>query len=448
MQHSATDTNTKSEVTDAAHRYSSSTILDDDGSIDPAAEGGSSMRSAMQESERTERSVSHSRAHIDKSIEATVKKPEIGKHVRSRKASHMMGIFDSHSGSRRRPGQETDADRSDNSGQATQPGTPESPAVAVGDNSSDDYFATATKLSKQSALLDPNVQATDPEDISPGTNLVDDQIDQAFEEQTPRASFPIALLKQIEAAGNTGSSSRNQTTTSGGVVEDKTLCLPEAELKPVHDEDEEHIAAAVYYPHEGLSADEHLDHDDHDVSTASGRLRNTSSSLHSTNAPQARDLADVPDAQPRGEHIDISVESKYEKSVFHGVLKSATDAAEQDEDDAQTPRMPAIDEQTRSNAGMTSSSEIGSSDELTDLSRTEDGVATPVPTNDDTRNRAGTTAKPKTAVTLAPYKHQVGGHSTIFRFSRRAICKQLNNRENEFYERVEKSHTDMLKFLP
>ena len=57
-------------------------------------------------------------------------------------------------------------------------------------------------------------------------------------------------------------------------------------------------------------------------------------------------------------------------------------------------------------------------------------------------------AKPETAVTLAPYKHQVGGHSTIFRFSRRAVCKQLNNRENEFYDRVEQSHPDMLKFMP
>ncbi|KAI5291945.1 hypothetical protein KEM52_006731 [Ascosphaera acerosa] len=52
------------------------------------------------------------------------------------------------------------------------------------------------------------------------------------------------------------------------------------------------------------------------------------------------------------------------------------------------------------------------------------------------------------AVELKPYKHQVGGHTTVFRFSRRAICKQLNNRENIFYERIERRHPELLVFLP
>jgi hypothetical protein len=52
------------------------------------------------------------------------------------------------------------------------------------------------------------------------------------------------------------------------------------------------------------------------------------------------------------------------------------------------------------------------------------------------------------AIELIPYKHQVGGHTTLWRFSRRAVCKQLNNRENEFYEKIEKYHRDLLAFLP
>jgi hypothetical protein len=28
------------------------------------------------------------------------------------------------------------------------------------------------------------------------------------------------------------------------------------------------------------------------------------------------------------------------------------------------------------------------------------------------------------------------------------VCKQLNNRENEFYERIERRHPEMLMFLP
>lgn len=56
--------------------------------------------------------------------------------------------------------------------------------------------------------------------------------------------------------------------------------------------------------------------------------------------------------------------------------------------------------------------------------------------------------EPLEAIELIPYKHQVGGHTTIWRFSRRAVCKQLNNRENEFYETIERYHRDLLPFLP
>jgi hypothetical protein len=56
--------------------------------------------------------------------------------------------------------------------------------------------------------------------------------------------------------------------------------------------------------------------------------------------------------------------------------------------------------------------------------------------------------EPLEAIELIPYKHQVGGHTTIWRFSKRAVCKQLNNRENEFYEKIERYHRDLLPFLP
>ena len=59
-----------------------------------------------------------------------------------------------------------------------------------------------------------------------------------------------------------------------------------------------------------------------------------------------------------------------------------------------------------------------------------------------------TPKQPLDAIELIPYKHQVGGHTTLWRFSKRAVCKQLNNRENEFYERIERCHPDLLPFLP
>ena len=58
------------------------------------------------------------------------------------------------------------------------------------------------------------------------------------------------------------------------------------------------------------------------------------------------------------------------------------------------------------------------------------------------------TKQPLEAIELIPYRHQVGGHTTMWRFSKRAVCKQLNNRENEFYERIERNHPQLLKLLP
>ncbi|KAI5817193.1 hypothetical protein BZA77DRAFT_311034 [Pyronema omphalodes] len=57
-------------------------------------------------------------------------------------------------------------------------------------------------------------------------------------------------------------------------------------------------------------------------------------------------------------------------------------------------------------------------------------------------------APPLGAVELKPYKHQVGGHTALFRFSKKAVCKSLSNRENEFYEAIENRHPELLKFLP
>lgn len=52
------------------------------------------------------------------------------------------------------------------------------------------------------------------------------------------------------------------------------------------------------------------------------------------------------------------------------------------------------------------------------------------------------------AVELTPFKHKVGGHTAIFRFSRRAVCKALMKRENVWYESIETHHEELLKFMP
>ena len=52
------------------------------------------------------------------------------------------------------------------------------------------------------------------------------------------------------------------------------------------------------------------------------------------------------------------------------------------------------------------------------------------------------------AVELQPFKNKVGGHTAIFKFSHRAVCKALVNRENTWYEQIEILHPELLKFMP
>ncbi|ETS79427.1 hypothetical protein PFICI_09280 [Pestalotiopsis fici W106-1] len=76
-------------------------------------------------------------------------------------------------------------------------------------------------------------------------------------------------------------------------------------------------------------------------------------------------------------------------------------------------------------------------------------LSLPVPQYyDDVHDHQFAPKRPLEAIELIPYKHQVGGHTTLWRFSKRAVCKELNNSENKFYENIERYHRDLLPFLP
>ncbi|KAF9519557.1 hypothetical protein BS47DRAFT_1254889, partial [Hydnum rufescens UP504] len=50
-------------------------------------------------------------------------------------------------------------------------------------------------------------------------------------------------------------------------------------------------------------------------------------------------------------------------------------------------------------------------------------------------------------VPLKPFRNQVGGHSAIYKFTKRAVCKVIS-RENLFYEAVEREAPHLLEFIP
>ncbi|KLO11254.1 SAICAR synthase-like protein [Schizopora paradoxa] len=51
-------------------------------------------------------------------------------------------------------------------------------------------------------------------------------------------------------------------------------------------------------------------------------------------------------------------------------------------------------------------------------------------------------------IPLRPFRNQVGGHSAIYKFTKRAVCKPLVSRENLFYEAVECEAPPLLEFIP
>ncbi|TFK56154.1 SAICAR synthase-like protein [Heliocybe sulcata] len=51
-------------------------------------------------------------------------------------------------------------------------------------------------------------------------------------------------------------------------------------------------------------------------------------------------------------------------------------------------------------------------------------------------------------IPLRPFRNQVGGHTPIYKFTKRAVCKPLVSRENLFYEAVEREAPPLLEFIP
>jgi inositol-hexakisphosphate 5-kinase len=455
-------------------------------------ERGSAMRETLRQTGSKERSASRGRTHVDKSIEATLPNREPAKNVRTRKSSHLMGIFKETTSvdQKRRDGQSRTAlaKRDEGAGRST---LPVDESVASQPGSQSGFYEASAPLFEEpsrqktggleiadrpssvgfddlpinaepsiSAILSDTSTGSISTPASPSKTEHDpyfrkrDEIKQSLSSKRP--AIPAKLLEDIRKRQNLTPAGDREATISQSLpslvdvpsseepASARTIRSEEAENH--HEEDEEHISSAVYFPHPGPSDEdiEHFTSPDEEQKAESFPAPPIPASP-TVKAEVKRTLSDVAPA----EHIDISVRSKHEERVFHGDYRPAE---EQSDDILDRKSVGAISDTALENAYSAPESEISSGEELSDLSQAEGEVtptSTPVPPNPlPKRERASTAAAPKGAVVLEPYSHQVGGHSTMFRFSRRAVCKQLNNRENEFYERIEQRHPDMLRFLP
>ncbi|PLB38035.1 inositol polyphosphate kinase KCS1 [Aspergillus candidus] len=417
-----------------------------------------------------ERNASRSRrGRVEHSIEANLANAEMASHVRSRKSSHYLGLFKENTTSpdRKRREDRARADELPAAGDAQadlEPsGEPPAPPEATG--------RRTTQSVPRLSWHDPPVMTPTP----PDTDLRHARSDDLS--IRPPTALPRSLLEEIRnfhltPGGARGSSFSESIPTQyaerGGDYLNKGTPGDETEDRgsrrgssggPVEDEEDEQIASAVYFPHESVAVSEAAD--PRRRLGATDELPDGAPPLAVSPAPRNHLLVPTRQSPPEGpepSHVDISLRSRTDRRILHGDLQGLQAPSVDDRAPpppslgALLPDRPGDESTCESEFGSGYGSEISVVDEESSLTDNIDIDVTPTatPTQDARawRHRRKQHGQLVGAVELKPYRHQVGGHTTVFRFSRRAVCKQLNNRENEFYERIERRHPDMLMFLP
>ena len=466
-------------------------------SVASPAEAGSSKAGSEEGGTHKDEVVEVTDNHQGEQIEATLASEEPAPHGRSRKASHYLGIFKEKTGPQDRAGSQgkhqkvikEDNDKPDaaprfpeqrdegirheesHSGNGMQNitkvqlnilndsiyGQAESPLRPPGliRSSTQSTPTTPSLFSKQSTL------STESEDDLP--LYTERSIEWRSEDKTP-GSFPLRLLEEIrdhrqKRASRTflQESTEDHDTPvdmldSTSVIEihakpSRRSSKVEEEALPDEEEgesDKERISSATYYPHHAPSPD-----------TVAGRH-------HFSLAQKSKEELEASELSPQTLDLDVD-----KSQVIHESTNSAFNLQSKDriqyiqKDYHRAPSFPESREGKDSAGWSTVSSasdtdyesldDVGKSDKESEVEPVEDGDVTPTATPSSysfLRSRHKRGRKPLRAVELQPYKHQVGGHTKVFSFSKQAICKQLNNRENVFYEVIERNHPKLLHFLP
>ncbi len=475
----------------------------------PTAAGA--REEAFSKEKRNRSSSRSSQSRVEKRIEATMADAEPSSHARSRKSSHVLGLFKENKSSHDiKKGQERQRRTSDNSIDAFPSETSmradeafrsghENRTVFVGTDDRDEASGTIeeplpTRFSqeqghnqpKRKPQLHQQSSQTSSTAGSSTNGLKTSRSDtdltahdlrptvvkrQEKAEGLPEHSIPSRLLEEIRDYHNLTSpfhdkfrSTQPKSTGLNLVSDDKQTGarhheiqtgrekdsdkadIPKSMGEPENEEEEsEHISSALYYPHQAPSPDA-LE----DISIDDARKRKDA---HLEAQPHLPDpaLPNICEDEIAGD-VDIALQVHNKNRYLHGDLQKARPSSTE----------PDADRYSETGFSSASDSEYESLDETKgptlheDSSLTEDAEATPRASPKTRQSYLLSRSRkahrgpkaPLGAVELKPYNHQVGGHTTVFRFSKRAVCKQLTNRENEFYEVIERQHPDLLTFLP
>ena len=417
-----------------------------------------------------ERNPSRSRrGRVEHSIEANLTNAEIASHVRSRKSSHYLGLFKENTTS-------PDRKRREDRGRADE-------LPAAGDAQADfepsgESLAPPEPIGRRTAQSVPRLSWHDPPVMTPTPAETDLRHARSDDLSVrPPTALPRSLLEEIRNFHLTPGGARGGDYLSKGPPGngdgdgdgDETETEIEIEDRgsrrgssggPVEDEEDEQIASAVYFPHESVAVSEAVD-PRRRSGGAADELPDGAPPLAGSPVPRNHLLVptrQTPSEGPEPSHVDISLRSRTDRRILHGDLQGLQAPSVDDRPPPSLgtflPDRPGDESTCESESSSVDGSEISAPDEESSVTDDVDVDADVTPTATPTqgarawRHRRKQHGQLVGAVELKPYRHQVGGHTTVFRFSRRAVCKQLNNRENEFYERIERRHPDMLMFLP
>ncbi|KKK19897.1 hypothetical protein AOCH_000197 [Aspergillus ochraceoroseus] len=430
---------------------------------------------------KIERSPSRSRrGRMEHSIEANLTNAEPASHVRSRKSSHYLGLFKENTATS--PDRKRRDDRAGKQEELFDLYDKQQQSEHHNDHRHrhDDghgpkpHEASALRSSKSLSQLSlANIPQMNP---TTGTEFYMDNMSEGIAKPQPKA-LPRNLLEEIRnfhltpggAHGASFSKSipaqfseRARSYFPRDALFDSRSPLSDTDRSQrrgsgqLDDEEDEQISSAVYFPHERVTISEEVAPmhtleagGPHDVRP------------YDISAPESSDVLmpknhNAPEEQ-EANHVDISLRSKNDSRILHGDLQdSQLPLEELNEKSIDSISQRNAEYSTCEDSEPLSADDSGMSVRDEESSVTDEAEVTPTATPTQRQRftrppRPRRTSGPVTpvgAVELKPYRHQVGGHTTVFRFSRRAVCKQLNNRENEFYERIERRHPEMLMFLP
>lgn len=448
-------------------------------------------------------------SRVEKSIEASLASTEPAVHVRSRKSSHYLGLFKENTTSpekKRRDDRGGNRDRREKD-QHEQPSSsplngsppleeaeifPSMDGVASDRPGAKDVSPSRRPQPSRQKSFGPNGAGVthEPEEgvatphapnsrqDSGVTAIEEQESEHRLDNQTtstlpPRNVLPLRLLEDIRNHHALTSATRSTPRGIPAQITERTdgVFFGEASLYPrsspesdtsqdkrsrdqsveVEDEDDdkERISSATYFPHQRtVSEDPDRFHSDEDQPA----LPVETPHEHGPSTPRPSAKQQYIPKEDRPNHVDISLLSNDESRILHGdILQPQGPPSDTSEKTLPTASESGLESATESEAESVAESVPSGREEESSLTDDAETISA-TPRNDYVHAREKSPQQqvpaPVGAVELKPYRHQVGGHTTVFRFSRRAVCKQLNNRENEFYERIERRHPDMLMFLP